>query len=272
MLYRLTQMDAKLDQILAGSGGGGATASLPVGTVQAFLSGHAPAGWLALDGGLADKTAQAELYALIGDAYAQAIDIDALRAAAANSVPVMTSDTAPSGVVSASGAGSGYEAWKAFDASNVSCWEATPGTEIGSWLQYDYGAGVAKFPVGYRLTNYSNLSDQCPSAWTIQASQDGVAWTDLDARSGVYWGWLQAQRFDLPETKVGAAWRMFRILCTARGFGTSYVAINRLELLTVDSMAPYQYAAPGDGQFRLPNFAHRDVPALGMGWYVKAAV
>jgi hypothetical protein len=58
-------------------------------------------------------------------------------------VPIMTSNTTPSGVCSASSTYTGYDAYKAFDGDNTSVWSVASG-ETSGWLEY-------KFPTAQKV-------------------------------------------------------------------------------------------------------------------------
>ena len=89
-------------------------------------------------------------------------------------VPIMTSNTTPSGVVSASSqSSSGYEAYKAFDGDDATYWVGGAST-IGNyqWIKYDFGQAVTveRFCIKVR----SNIIKA-----KIQGSNDDSTWVDL---------------------------------------------------------------------------------------------
>ena len=88
-------------------------------------------------------------------------------------VPVMTSNTAPYGVASASSEGSGYGAWKAFDGNPATDdrWSATSsGT---AWVQYKFVNPVcAKKMFIYYDSGYS-------ATCQLKVSNNGSNWVDL---------------------------------------------------------------------------------------------
>lgn len=100
-----------------------------------------------------------------------------------NLIPVMTSNTTPSGVASASNVYDGnYEAWRAFDRdnSNYFCWY-TYNISYG-WLQYKFTEKkqIQKYTVTSR--NNGTLPLGAPKNWTFEGSNDGVNWDVLDTR------------------------------------------------------------------------------------------
>ena len=61
-------------------------------------------------------------------------------------VPVMASNTTPSGVCSASNSNSSNEPWKAFDSSDSTAWTAAQNTSSGdSWLQYTFSNNIKAY-------------------------------------------------------------------------------------------------------------------------------
>jgi len=91
-----------------------------------------------------------------------------------NEIPVMTSDTTPSGVVTYSG--QYYEAWKLFDKGIGSGNFWITYAALPQWVAYEFP--TAKTIKKYALTAYGN-ADQQPKDWKFQG-WDGVNWIDLD--------------------------------------------------------------------------------------------
>lgn len=99
---------------------------------------------------------------------------------AANIIPVMTSDTAPSGIVSAS---SNYNnvsiAWQAFDSNDTVGWNTFDNVVTG-WLAYEFPENkvVRRYTVKARNDSYFN---QTPNTWTFEG-WDGTQWVVLDTQ------------------------------------------------------------------------------------------
>jgi len=95
-------------------------------------------------------------------------------------VPVMTSDTTPSGVASASTVySSTYPAWKAFNRTNDGvddCWHSNG--VAPQWLGYQFVNAVKVSLVSMTSRNQSN-NGVMPEDFKIQGSDDGNTWTDL---------------------------------------------------------------------------------------------
>lgn len=108
-----------------------------------------------------------------------------------NIVPTMTSDTAPSGAVSASSALNFVSEFWAFDGVLSTVWHATG--SLPQWIQYQFAANTL---VGaYSITSAKALTETSPvgvptsnpKAWLFQGSSDGINWTTLDSQSGITW-------------------------------------------------------------------------------------
>jgi hypothetical protein len=102
-------------------------------------------------------------------------------AGSGNPIPIMTSNTAPSGTVSDTHAGT--DAYVCFDGDiNVNVILTTGA--LGA-LTYDFGSGVTKVIDAYSLVAPSDkYPDDTPTTWTIEASNDGSTWVVLDSRQG----------------------------------------------------------------------------------------
>lgn len=131
-----------------------------------------------------------------------------------NLVPTMDSNTAPSGVASASSTLTTgpdvseygpFSAYRAFDGNPNSEWRAEKGGG-GQWLKYEYP--TAKIVNGYYIQISSLLerysvddgpdiltpgSLRAPRSWTIDGSNDDSDWTILHTKAGVT-GWGDGER------------------------------------------------------------------------------
>jgi hypothetical protein len=116
-------------------------------------------------------------------------------------IPVMTSDTTPSGVASASSIYAGnQQAWKAMNGTNLDindCWISAAGYTSG-WLQYKFTS--PKIAGGYSLTSRlaGSTWNMCKD-WTLQASNTGAfigEQVTLDTRVGeTSWGLDETRNF-----------------------------------------------------------------------------
>lgn len=84
-------------------------------------------------------------------------------------VPVMTSNTTPSGECSASSNGSAYQPYKAFDNNDSTFWAAT--SSSNQWIQYKFSEPTCIKRIYVKNTQNSNAD--------IMASNDGSNWNTL---------------------------------------------------------------------------------------------
>lgn len=94
----------------------------------------------------------------------------------ADAIPIMTSYTAPSGMVTfSSEAGTAYKAWYAFDNSESTYWYPNSNA---AWISYEFSS--AKTIKAYSITPYS--AAYSPLQWTFEG-YNGSSWDVLDARN-----------------------------------------------------------------------------------------
>ena len=140
-------------------------------------------------------------------------------------IPIMTSNTTPSGVAKADSGTSSAYAYKAFD-NNESTWWASS-TGIGSWLEYCFTVAktVTKF---YIKAGYSSNSSGVKS-FKIQGSNNETQWIDL------------TDEITLPNTSGGAEYtgelkntsyyKYYRFYATTNSYyDGDWVSITKLQL------------------------------------------
>ncbi|MCU0287024.1 MAG: discoidin domain-containing protein [Acidobacteria bacterium] len=106
-------------------------------------------------------------------------------------VPIMTSDTTPSGTASASSIyDSTYPAWKAFDGNDESeAWSRwisvyDYGFTTPQWLSYEF-TSPRRIDLYYILPEYgSSTKDRSPKNWTLEG-WNGSTWVTLDTRTNI---------------------------------------------------------------------------------------
>lgn len=151
-------------------------------------------------------------------------------------VPVMTSNTTPSGTAAASTVyNSSYEAWRAFDGEDQSAagwthWISGYSQDFSEpqWLSYTFSTPqyITRY---YILPQYNSLKDRSPKNWQLQG-WDGSAWVTLDSRSNI--------RVDIEWNFKGlyfqvanpGAYYKYRLYVTAVN-GSDVVSIRKLKLL-----------------------------------------
>lgn len=136
----------------------------------------------------------------------------------ASLVPVMTSNTAPSGVASSMPVNdNAYFAFNAFtDAAHL--WSNDPldvGTSFPIWLQY-------QFSVATEVSFYSFAvwkTARVPTAWELQGSNDGSTWTTVDSRTGTGWFYRQTRRYKLSSPATFTFFRLNILSVAFTGVG-----------------------------------------------------
>lgn len=160
----------------------------------------------------------------------QDINVDSLTNAAVTDsglVPTMTSDTTPSGVVSASSVlnTSLYQPWKAFDKNNSTGWASTTAGPP-QWLEYE-------FPSPTVVDRYVLLATNtdAPVTWEFQA-WDGSSWVVLQSI-------VNAPKVSTPttynftNTTAYSRYRMYMLAPYSQG----YMFIHELTLANSNSLA-----------------------------------
>lgn len=122
-----------------------------------------------------------------------------------NVIPDMTSNTAPSGTVSASAAVN--PAWHAFDRNDGTGW-TVGGTS--AWLAYD--SGSSETVVGYYLQGNGSAPQNQSSSWTFEG-YDGSNWIVLDTRRNEL-GWAEAE-WRYYDFQNATAYEQYRINVSA---------------------------------------------------------
>ncbi len=132
------------------------------------------------------------------------------------SIPKMTSNTAPSGIASASSEyNTNAQAWKAMDGSETTQWASssgTKGTGGTAWIQYDFGCAVRPTLMTYKAANNYRAKD-----YSLLGSNDGSEFTELSA------GTLPNSTDKITVAlNVSRRYRIFRLVLTNK-----YTAANR---------------------------------------------
>jgi F5/8 type C domain len=128
-------------------------------------------------------------------------------------------DAADGGIATASSVGSiGENGSKAFDGKSSTKWYAGDGNKTG-WLAYQFPGNTSHIVHSYSLTSAGDVPGRDPSAWQLQASNDGGNWVNIDQRSGEVF----ATRFKTISytSSTGIAYRWYRLLVTANSGATA---------------------------------------------------
>lgn len=147
-------------------------------------------------------------------------------ASSVNTIPAMTSNTAPSGEASASSNYTSNPAYMAFDKNlngSTGAWLSAAGTTTG-WIQYKfpYKIIIAKYEIYPQL----NLVNRAPKSWTFQGSDDGASWEVLDTQTNIA-GWASnvAKEFTIRNPKEK---QYYRLNISANSGDATYVSLNEL--------------------------------------------
>jgi hypothetical protein len=145
-----------------------------------------------------------------------------------NAIPTMTSNTTPSGIVSADSIwNSAYDSWKAMDGTNAThyCWYSASNNTYPHWLQYQFPSG--KIITSYSITSHWSDERDGPRTWKLQGSNNGSIWTDLDTQSAQSFGSDIKKTFSFINLNSYTYYRLYII----EGEHGQYVSIGELELM-----------------------------------------
>ena len=145
--------------------------------------------------------------------------------------PNMTSNTAPSGVCSASSIYVEQEpAWKCFNgdtsATEYNAWLSSS-TDSAPWIQYAFPSGTTKVVERLRLLN-THGDSWAPSQVVLKGSNDGSSFTSLGTFTLSNQAASQWNTFDVNNS---TPYRYYRIVCTKT---KTYVGFNEVELMELD--------------------------------------
>jgi hypothetical protein len=188
-------------------------------------------------------------------------------------IPVMTTNTAPSGVASDSGTAS--DAWQAFN-DTIDNYQWLYGSP--RWIQYAFDSGVTKTPTRVRLsaTNAGPNIGGAPSSWNLVASNTGDfsgEETTLHSVAGeAAWSTSEVRTYTFTNT---TAYRYFRLNITANQGHPTFSGVAEFELnesagapdMTLVSNATTALAQP-DSAFLVLH--HEPVDAVTLNTDVKA--
>lgn len=140
----------------------------------------------------------------------------------ANLLPVMTSNTAPTGEASSSGQFlEAYAAFKAFDNNPATYWASFGSApEVDpAWLQYQFASteiisvyAVTAITGPVTIPSPFPQGATNPKSWVLEGSNDGLAWTTLDTRSNLNFFSGERKMFIFANT---IAYTYYRLVVTA---------------------------------------------------------
>ncbi|MCM3131540.1 hypothetical protein M3629_02010 [Paenibacillus polysaccharolyticus] len=147
-----------------------------------------------------------------------------------SSVPRMTSNITPSGIVSASSVYSSiYEPWRVFSGGNVSntdCW-TTNNIRTG-WLMYKFDKD--KQIVRYSITSRNDNSYRGDlKRWTFEGSTDGVVWDVLDYRVNEReWSPNESRNYTISDYEKSYSYFRINVSETYAVGNAAYITIGML--------------------------------------------
>jgi hypothetical protein len=153
-----------------------------------------------------------------------------------DSIPTMTSNSAPSGVASAnSELGASYYAYKAMSDSTASgdtAW-VTSGVSTG-WIKYDFT--TTKIITKYTMARGNSTSlgaigdaSRMPKDWTFQGSNNDSDWTTLDTVTSET-NWTDPDLVHNFTFSNSTSYRYYQIVISANN-GDAYLGIGELEMM-----------------------------------------
>ncbi|AGX43266.1 Ig-like domain-containing protein [Clostridium saccharobutylicum] len=149
-----------------------------------------------------------------------------------NAVPIMTSNTGPSGIASCDDNWNNTQAYKAFDGVNSyyynSSYHAWGTHNTKGKLSYEFPQKkvISAYALDY---NHSSLTER-PKEWTFEG-WDGSKWVVLDSRTVTDWQDIDKRIFEINNT---TAYTKYQINIASNNGATSYtvnLSIDELELL-----------------------------------------
>lgn len=150
-----------------------------------------------------------------------------------DAVPLMTADIQNGITISASGYVSSPTAEPPFQAFNgvlANVWTQAVAATTASpvWLMIDFGAGVTKKIVKYRIGARGANFDQMPKDWSLEGSNDGINFTNLGGfRANWTWTAFQVREWEIPNSDF---YRYYRIVITANNGHVGYTGLAQLQL------------------------------------------
>ena len=214
----------------------------------------------------------------VGDEYEDETGIKSTAVYGANTVPVMTTTTAPSGTVIFDAESSPtYAAWKAFDADAATRWARNSAGQAGT-IGYDYGTGNGKTITKITMQAPTTGNGEMPNAFTIEG-WNGSAWVVLStvASTGAF---ATSEERDFTFTNT-TSYEKYQLNITTSQDATN-VTMGRLQMFesnalplsvdtTYDATGDYIHnEGVGDGTPRTPATGQDMAPFTDYAhdWYI----
>lgn len=147
-----------------------------------------------------------------------------------NLIPKMTSNTAPTGIASASTEWDNqHKAFRAFNHADELYGWATNGTTSG-WISYEFESSkvINKYTVLPRAS-FPETINEAPKDWTFEG-WDGSTWIVLDTRANIG-SWVSGAKKEFVFDN-SIAYKIYRMNITANNDYHSFTAIGELEMMS----------------------------------------
>jgi hypothetical protein len=138
-------------------------------------------------------------------------------------IPTMTSNTTPSGVMSASTEYSAdYAAWKTGD-DTASPWSATT---YSGWLKYEFSSAktIGKYTVSNRGGSQTTWA---PGTFTFEGSNNDSDWDVLDTQIGITWSASEKKEYVISNTN---SYLYYRLNVTTNQLGAGLLSMVGWEM------------------------------------------
>jgi hypothetical protein len=136
-------------------------------------------------------------------------------------VPLMTTNTYPSGTASASEAYSATPAYCAFNPT-TNGW-LTNGTALPQWVRYQFQATICVAGYSIRPWWVDNYPARTPKTWTMQGSADASSWTTLDTQTN--YSFANSTDYAVFTFSNTTAYLYYRLYITANN-GDAYCGVG----------------------------------------------
>ncbi|MDT9719212.1 discoidin domain-containing protein [Paenibacillus sp. ClWae2A] len=196
-------------------------------------------------------------------------------------IPQMTSNTAPSGIASASNTNNPSFPYRAFDGDIGGTWYATASFPITLQYEFTQSRVIGKYSLlGYTAENNSK-------SWTFEGSNDGVKWTILDEQENqTNWTVGEVRSFSFKNT---ASFKIYRININSNNGGSliqvaellMYEILEQPKMKFLDTMSESNFLSYGhnvrdeiDMHFELSerSFQNSNTSILGSGKVFKQKI
>jgi hypothetical protein len=159
--------------------------------------------------------------------------------------PVMTSNNAPSGLVTASSSYSYYFPWQVFNPTNGG-WNAA--TNSNEYVQYQFPSKTQFSSYSITPWNFYGDLSNSPTNWIFEGSTDGVSWTTLDTET--FSSWVANVAVNFPITP--GLYTYYRLAISTNGGGPR-IGLQQLGFYTAYSGTPSVTGVSNACRYTLPS-------------------